>query len=43
VQGCVGAEHVGVQSGRDILPALGLADETGTLSELSCCYLLHRQ
>ena len=25
---------LGMQSGRDILPALRLADETGTLSEL---------
>ena len=32
--GYLGAERVGMQSGRDILPALGLADETGTLSEL---------
>jgi hypothetical protein len=32
VEGCLGAEHVGMQLGRDILPALGLADETGTLT-----------
>jgi hypothetical protein len=43
VRGYLGAEHVGVQSGRDIPPALWLADETGKLSELSCCNLLHRQ
>ena len=38
MEGCLGAEHVGMQSGRDILLALGLDDETGTLSELSCYY-----
>jgi hypothetical protein len=32
VEGCLGAEHFGMQSGRDILPALGLADETATLT-----------